>query len=135
MAPKWYWRIFNLAINLNAVRHTSACGNYYWKFDNFLSSHCFRVGKQIIASDPAPQDINLNTDLYVLWGIRANDSMAGQLLTHRPEGNPAASLELVNPAGVVAPTTPPTTPPPTPTEVPNITTPVSLILTWQPVQN
>ena len=89
---------------------------------NFLSSH-FRVGKQIIASDPAPQDINLNTDLYVLWGIRANDSMAGQLLTHRPEGNPAASLELVNPAGVVAPTTPP----PTPTEVPNITTPVSLI--------
>ena len=59
---------------------------------------CFRVGKEIIASDPVPQDVDLDSDLYVLWGVRVNDSQPGMLLTHDADA-PARSLEQVNPAG------------------------------------
>ena len=53
-------------------------------------------------SDPAPQDINLNSDLFVLWGIRPDNSTAGTIPPHRiatPSDIPAASLVTVNPAG------------------------------------
>ena len=61
-----------------------------------------RVGKEIAPSDPAPQDLNLNSDLFTLWGVRVNDSVPGMLITHgRGPGNvPAASLEQINIAGV-----------------------------------
>lgn len=57
----------------------------------------------IAPSDPAPQDINLNSDLFVLWGIRPDNSTAGMIPAHRialPSDIPAASLATVNPAGV-----------------------------------
>ena len=62
----------------------------------------FRVGKLIVPSDPTPQDINLNSDLFVLWGIRPDNSTAGMIPPHRiatPSDIPAASLVTVNPAG------------------------------------
>ena len=58
----------------------------------------------IAPSDPAPQDINLNSDLFVLWGIRPNNSTAGMIPAHSvalPSDVPAASLVAVNPAGAV----------------------------------
>ena len=67
----------------------------------FILSH-FSVGKLIAPSDPAPQDINLNSNLFVLWGTRLMDSMAGQLLTHGANV-PAASLVQVNPAAIALP--------------------------------
>ena len=64
---------------------------------------CFRVGKEITPRDPVPQDIDLNlSNLYVLWGVRVNDSAPGMLLTHGGDV-PAASLEQVNPAGQAGP--------------------------------
>ena len=62
----------------------------------------FRVGKLIVPSDPAPQDINLNFNLFVLWGIRPDNSTAGMIPPHRIAtltDIPAASLVTVNPAG------------------------------------
>ena len=56
----------------------------------------------IAPSDPAPQDINLNSDLFVLWGIRPDNSTAGMIPAHSiatPADIPAASLVTVNPAG------------------------------------
>ena len=63
----------------------------------------FRVGKTIAPSDPPPQDINLNSDLFVLWGIRADNSTAGMIPAHSidPRSDiPAASNATVNPAGM-----------------------------------
>ena len=57
----------------------------------------------IAPSDPPPQDINLNSNLYVLWGIRPDNSTAGMVPAHRiatPSDIPAASQVLVNPAGI-----------------------------------
>jgi hypothetical protein len=61
----------------------------------------FRVGKEIAPSDPVPQDVNLNSaNLYVLWGVRVDDSQPGMLITHGANV-PAASLEQVDPAGLI----------------------------------
>ena len=56
----------------------------------------------IAPSDPTPQDINLDSDLFILWGIRPDNSTAGTIPPHRiatPSDIPAASLVTVNPAG------------------------------------
>lgn len=63
---------------------------------------CFRVGKEIAPRDPVPQDINLNSaNLYVLWGVRVDDSAPGMLLTHGADV-PARSEQQVNPSGLDA---------------------------------
>ena len=67
----------------------------------FFLLFCFRVGKEIAARDPVPQDVNLNSvNLYVLWGIRVNDSQPGMLLTHGADV-PERSLEQISPTGIV----------------------------------
>ena len=54
----------------------------------------FRVGKEIAARDPVPQDINLNSaNLYVLWGVRVDDSQPGMLLTHGANVPAASRLD------------------------------------------
>ena len=63
----------------------------------------FRVGKQIAPTDPAPQDLNLNANLYVLWGVRMPDSTPGMIPIHAGS-IPAVSQALVNPAGAVVAT-------------------------------
>ena len=67
-----------------------------------LKFTAFRVAKTVAPSDPAPQDINLNSDLFVLWGVRPDNSTAGSIPAHRiatPSDIPAASIATVNPAG------------------------------------
>ena len=69
------------------------------------------VSKQIAPRDPAPQDLDLNTNLFVLWGVSdsvSQRSPTGGLATHRPGSNPAASDALTNPStGVTVTVSPP----------------------------
>ena len=78
-----------------------------------MNSTAFRVAKTVAPSDPAPQDINLNSDLFVLWGVRPDNSTAGSIPAHRiatPSDIPAASIVTVNPVGPVDPPENPVSP-------------------------
>ena len=61
------------------------------------------MAKQISPTDPVPQDLNLNANLYVLWGVRMADSTPGMIPVHAGS-IPAVSQNLVNPAGAVVAT-------------------------------
>ena len=53
------------------------------------------VAKKIVPDVPAPVDVNLNSDLYVLFGRKKGESGAGLLTIH--EENPKISTQLFNP--------------------------------------
>ena len=62
-----------------------------------------------MASDPAPQDLNLTSPVYILWGIRPNNSTAGSIPAHAialPSDIPAASATPANPSNGVVVSTP-----------------------------
>ena len=53
-----------------------------------LLSYYYSVAKQIAPTDPNPQDINLDSDLFIMYGGTSESSSAQSLGTHRPSGNP-----------------------------------------------
>ena len=67
------------------------------KWIDLLCVSYFSVAKQIAPRDPAPQDLDLNSLLYIMWGIRAGvRDNANSIQTHTP-GAPAVSEGLFNP--------------------------------------
>ena len=57
------------------------------------------VAKRIAIRDESPKDIDLNSNVYVMWGVRPDDSMQGQLLSHafqQPCDIPAISQARFN---------------------------------------
>ena len=63
----------------------------------FLSYHS--VAK-LIAPSGANEDLNLNADLFIMYGVGPTGSGANALLSHiqGPEGNPALSDQRINAA-------------------------------------
>ena len=55
-----------------------------------------RVAKQIAPVDTFPQDIDLNLNLYVLWGVRVMPGAQGVIQSHIPDV-PEISPTPVNP--------------------------------------
>ena len=57
------------------------------------------VAKRIALRDESPRDIDLSSNVYVMWGVRPNDSMQGELLPHasqQPSDIPAISQARFN---------------------------------------
>ena len=65
---------------------------------NIIISRC-RVAKQIAPSD-LNQDLNLNSDLFIIYGVGPTGNGAGSLLPHNlgPGGNPLLSQGRFNAA-------------------------------------
>ena len=60
----------------------------------------FSVGKDVAPTDPDPQDINLDSPVYVLWGVRPLNSTPGAIPPHAVANImdiPAISNSPVNP--------------------------------------
>ena len=69
----------------------------------------YSVAKPIAAFDPVPQDLDLNSDFFVMWGIRAADGVQGSLMPHstNPRSDiPALSQTVFNPSTGVSVTAP-----------------------------
>ena len=60
-----------------------------------LSHSNFSVAKKIVADNPPPVNINLNSNLYILFGRRTGDSNAGSLRIHSE--TPKISARRYNP--------------------------------------
>ena len=65
-----------------------------------LSTHLtVSVAKRIALRDESPRDIDLSSNVYVMWGVRPDDSMQGELLPHasqQPSDIPAISQARFN---------------------------------------
>ena len=60
-----------------------------------FSLSCFSIAKKIEGVEPPPVNVNLDSDLYILYGRRKEKSANGSLLPH--EDKPTISAKKYNP--------------------------------------